>query len=58
MVKKSLIHKSTDDLSDLKYILHNHEHGVKKNRFLFCVRTINEDSFIGSIVYIERMTLS
>lgn len=44
--EESVIHKSTDDLSDLKCILRNHEHGVKKNRFLFCVRIVNEDSIV------------
>ena len=27
---ESMIHKNTDDLSDLKCILNNYEHGVKK----------------------------
>lgn len=33
-----MIHKSTDDLSDLKCMLNNHEHGVLKNKISILCR--------------------
>lgn len=56
-----MIHKNTDDLSDLQFILNNQGHGVNKNKVSILCKESKQGQHrdvLGPLKYKERMTAS